>query len=59
MAGNWNAGVSGGGISFTDALGQVGLSGAEIPEPGTLALLGAGIAGAYAVGRRERPVIRK
>ena len=24
------------GISFTDALGQVGLSGAGIPEPGTL-----------------------
>ncbi len=50
---DWQAGVSGGGISFTDALGQVGLSGAGIPEPGTLGLLGAG-AIALAMGRERR-----
>ncbi len=52
MAGNWQAGVSGGGISFSDALTQVGLSGAGIPESGTLALLVG--AGALALRRRGR-----
>ena len=54
LAGNWLQGTSGGGISFTDALGQVGLGGAGIPEPSTALLLGAGIAGIYALGRRKR-----
>ncbi len=52
MAANWNAGASNGGISFTDALTQVGLGGAGIPEPSTALLLGA--AGMYALSRRER-----
>ena len=52
LAANWNAGVTNGGISFSDALTQVELSGAGIPEPGTLALLGAGAI--YALGRRKR-----
>ncbi len=61
LAGNWLQGTSGGGISFTDVLTQVGLGGAGIPAPGTLGLLAAA-GGIYALGRRgrrERPIIRK
>jgi len=42
------------GVSFTDALGQVGLGGAGIPEPGTLGLLVLGAGDVYAAGRRKR-----
>jgi len=35
-------------------LGQVGLSGAGIPEPGTLALLGSGAIALGYAGRRKR-----